>query len=262
MADQTPLDLAHAAMQAAQDDASQMSFYQGLIASELFILLEEETQGGMISPRLFPAEGHTFILSFDTEARLAEFAGAGAAYAALSGRSVVGLLAPESLGLGFNLGVAPSETLLPPDIVSWLTDTLGRGPDEVESQIREFQPPGVLPETLLTSLDKRLASATGLADIAYLAGVVYENGADGHLLGVIDAVPGAEPTLAQAVSEVLQFSGLEAAALDVAFFRAEDTVSAKLARVGLRFDLPKPAPVVQQEVQAPGMDPDRPPRLK
>ena len=202
------------------------------------------------------------MLVFDTEARLAEFSGAGSAYAALSGRAVVGLLAPEALGLGVNLGVAPSETLLPPDAVDWLQQTLGRGPDEVETKVREFRAPGHLPESLLKGLDARLASATGLAENAYLAGVIYENGADGHMLGIVDAVPGAEPALARAVSEVLQFSGLEAAALDVGFFRAEDTIAARLAKVGLRFDLPKPEPIMQEKITAPGMDPAKPPRLR
>ena len=164
--------------------------------------------------------------------------------------------------MGFILGGAPSDQLLPPDAVDWLQDTLGHGPDEVETQVREFRPPGQLPESLLKGLDARLASATGLAENAYLAGVIYENGADGHMLGVIDASPGAETALARAVSEVLQFSGLEAAALDVAFFRAEDAIAARLARVGLRFDLPKPQPVVQEQVQPPGMDPDKPPKLR
>lgn len=259
---QTPLDKAHAAMETSTEETERMAYFQQLVATELFMLLEKETEGESIEPRIFAVEGHSFVLVFDTEARLADFAGAGSAYAALSGRAIAGLLAPEGFGLGVNLGAGPSEMLLPPDVVAWLHDTLGKGPDEVETQVREFGPPGVLPESLLKGLDARLASATGLAENAYLAGVVYENGADGHMLGIIDAVPGAEPALARAVSEVLQFSGLEAAALDVAFFRAEDQIAARLARVGLRFDLPKPAPVAHQEITAPGMDPEKPPRLK
>lgn len=259
---ETPLDHAHSAMEAALDEATRMAFFQALVGTELFMLLERETTGDSIEPKIFPVEGHSFVLVFDTEARLAEFAGAGSAYAALSGRAIAGLLAPEGFGLGVNLGVAPSEMLLPPDAVVWLQDTLGDGPDEVETKVREFGPPGVLPESLLRGLDARLASAEGLAENAYLAGVVYENGADGHMLGVIDAMPGAEAALARAVSEVLQFSGLEAAALDVAFFRAEDQNAARMARVGLRFDLPKAPPAAVQEISPPGMDPDKPPRLK
>jgi hypothetical protein len=262
MADLTPLDIAQAAMAGAGDESSSLAFYQHLVAAELFVLLESEPVGETISPKMFPADGHTFVLAFDTAARLAEFAGGGVPYAALSGRTIVGVLSTEGLGLGINLGVAPSETLLTPDIVVWLNETLASGLDEVETKIQEFHPPGDLPESLLIGLDSRLASATGLAEIAYLAGVAYQNGTRGHILGVIDALPGAEPALAQAVSEVLQFSGLEAAALDVAFFRAEDAVSASLARVGLRFDLPKPPSVEHREVLAPGMDPDNPPRLK
>ena len=68
--------------------------------------------------------------------------------------------------------------------------------------------------------------------------------------------------LATAVSEVLSFSGLEAAALDVAFFRAEDPAAARLARVGLRFELPKPEPMAQTPGHAPGLNPDKPPRLR
>ena len=122
--------------------------------------------------------------------------------------------------------------------------------------------PGALPESLLTGLDARLASAAGLAENAYLAGAIYDSGAEGHVLGIVDPVPGAESALAHAVSEVLRFSGLEAAALDVAFCRSESPAAAGLARVGVRCDLPKPAQVAQVPGHAPGMDPDKPPRLR
>ncbi|MEP5003118.1 MAG: SseB family protein, partial [Paracoccaceae bacterium] len=86
-------------------------------------------------------------------------------------------------------------------------------------------------------------------------------GAAGHLLGFIGAQPGAENALAKAVAEALTFSGIEAGALDVAFFEASDPVSAQMARQGLRFDLPQPV-AVEVPGLAPGMDPDRPPILK
>ena len=73
-------------------------------------------------------------------------------------------------------------------------------------------------------------------------------------------MPGAEQALAQAASEALIFSGLDAGEMDVAFFSASDEMSARLAKVGLRFDLPQPEPLAGP--QAPGMDPDAPPRLR
>jgi hypothetical protein len=46
----------------------------------------------------------------------------------------------------------------------------------------------------------------------------------------------------------------------VTFVEAEDPVVARLARVGLRFDLPERA--AQSGPAAPGMDPERPPKLR
>ncbi len=263
MADETFLDRAHAAMEAAPEDAqARLRFYEALAGCELFLLLEAEPEGEAITPRSFEVEGQSFVLAFDREARLAEFAGGPAPYAALSGRSVAEVLAHEGLGLGVNLDVAPSAILLPPEAVAWLAGMVSEAPDEIEAKPESFLAPTGLPESLLAALDARLAAAGGLADLAYLAGVTYEGGAQGHMLAFVDAVPGAEDALARAVSDVLGFSGLEAAALDVAFFRASDPVAARLARVGLRFDLPKPQAPVAELGAAPGMDPDRPPRLK
>ena len=269
MPDETMIDTAHGAMEAAPDDAqARLRFYETLAGSELFLLLEAEPDAGpgavdnAVTPRSFEVEGRSFVLAFDREERLVDFAGGPAPYAALSGRAVAGLLAAEGLGLGVNLDVAPSAILLPPEAVAWLAEMVAGAPDQIEAKAESFHAPAGLPESLLTALDARLAAAGGLADLAYLAGVSYDTGAKGHMLAFVDAVPGAETALARAVSDVLGFSGLEAAALDVAFFRASDPVAARLARVGLRFDLPKPQTRDSVPGSAPGMDPDRPPRLK
>lgn len=263
MTEATRLDAAHAAMEAApEDEGARLDFYGQLAATELFLLLEREAEGESVNPRTFEVEGQSFVLVFDAEDRLARFAGGEAPYAALSGRTVAGMLAPAGLGLGLNLDVAPSAMILPAEAVAWLAGTLEQGPREVETKVSAFTAPGGLPERLITALDARLASAAGLASSAYLVGVEYENGAEGHMLGVIDPVPGAEGALARAVSDLLQFSGLEAAALDVAFFGAEEPAAARLARVGLRFDLPQAEAADSTPGAAPGMDPGKPPRLK
>ncbi|MCT8161102.1 SseB family protein [Pseudoruegeria sp. SHC-113] len=259
----TPLDTAHAAMQAApEDDAARLRFYERLADGELYLLLEAEAEGEQITPRLFETDQGAFVVVFDREERLAEFAGGVAPFAALSGRLICGMLAGQGYGLGVNLGVAPSEILIPASAVDWLQATLAQAPQELQARPEEVRAPGALPEALLTGLDAKLATATGLARFAYLAAVTYEGGGQGHLLAFVDPVPGAEDPLARAVAEALTFSGIEAGGLDVAFFRASDPICAKLARVGLRFDLPElPKESVKTPGAAPGMDPDKPPRL-
>lgn len=261
MTEITPLDSAHAVMEAAVgDDAARLRFYERLADSELFVLLSAEVNGDQIEPELFEVEGVSYVLVFDRETRLTEFVGQAAPYAALSGRAIATMLAQEQMGLGLNLEVAPSSILLPPEAVIWLDRTLENAPDEIETQVEAFSAPKGLPEALITALDTKLAIAAGLAHGAYLVGVTYKEGGTGHMLGFVDALEGAQTALAQAANEALTFSGIEAGAIDVGFFTAADPIAAHLARSGLRFDLPQTA--VSHAPAAPGSDPAKPPILR
>lgn len=262
MSDPTPLDLAHAAMEAAPaDDAARLRFYERLADSELFLLLSAEAEGETAAPEMFPVEDVNFVLVFDREERLSAFTGRPSPYAAMSGRVIADQLAGQGVGLAVNLET-PSAILIPPEAVSWLAETVAHAPSEVEANIEAFHPPAGLPEALVTALDTKLATARGLADCAFLAGTEDDRGRRSHMLAFIDAVPGAEGSLAKAASEALTFSGIEAGEMDVAFFRASELHSAALARVGLRFDLPKAAEPQELSRAAPGSDPDSPPILR
>lgn len=256
----TPLDTAHAAMQAAPEDtAARLAWFDRLAASELFLLLEDEATEDRVRPRVFPVEGADLVLAFDREERLSDFAGGAAPYVALSGRAMAEMLAGAGLGLGVNLGTG-AEMVLEADAVAWLAQTLSETPEQIEDRPDEILAPDGLPETLLTALDGRLASAAGRARSAFLVATRHGDGRNGHLMGFVDPAPGAEGALARLVGEALTFSGLEAAALDVGFFRTDDPVCERLARVGLRFDLPDP--VMPEVPKAPGSDPSAPPRLR
>ncbi len=258
---QTALDHAWlAALAAPEDDTARLRFYARLTEGELFVLLEREAKGAQIDPRVFPLEDGPMVVAFDTEARLSEFTGLPAPYAALPGRALVEMLAAADppVALGLNLGVAPSSRHLPPEVLTWLAGALAQRPAEVSARIETVTAPAGLPEALLPALDARLARAGGLAAAAWLVAVRYAGGGQGHLLAFVDPAPGAEPTLARALGEALTFSGIEAGALDIAFFEASDPVAARLARVGLRFDLPAPA----NTPAAPPSPPNRPPRLR
>ncbi|MCU0900145.1 MAG: SseB family protein [Cypionkella sp.] len=255
------LDAAHAAVHAdPENEALRLRFFERLADGEMFLLLEREARGDTLDPKVFDLEDGRFVLVFDREERLAAFTGGIAPYAALPGRVIAGLLKGQGIGLGVNLGVAPSEMLLPPEAMDWLAETRDEGPEEVQALPEQFHPPKGLPDALIEGLDAKLARAAGLASGALLAAVTYRGGRRGHMLAFLDAASGAEPALARAASEALVFSGIEAGELDVAFLHSADPAMVAMARVALRFDLPEPeAPATPGA--APGMDPKRPPRL-
>ncbi len=262
MTEQTPLDQAHAAMEAApDDDAARMRFYERLADNELFLLLEKEVEGDQVTPRIFEPESGPCVLVFDREERLADFVGGEAPYAGLSGRGLVSMLKGQGIGLGVNLGVAPSSILIPAEAVDWLESSLSGAPETAEDIPVELRRPAGLPEALLTALDGKFASMAGVVKLAYLAGVTYEGGRKGHLLAFVDALEPAQPALAQAVNEALVFSGIEAGVLDVVFVAASDPIAAKLAANGLKLEMPEP-PKNDHAPEAPGMDPEKPPRLR
>jgi hypothetical protein len=255
----TLLDAAHAAVSADPgNEALRLRFFERLADGEMVVLLEREAAGDSLEPKVFDLEDGPVVLVFDREERLAEFTGGIAPYAALPGRLIAGLLKGRGIGLGVNLGVAPSSMLLPPEAMDWLAEALDSGPEEAEAVPERFLPPTV-PEAVLAGLDSKLARAGGLAVAAVLAGVVWRGGRRGHVLGVLDVAAGAGPALARAMREALVFSGVEAAELDIVFLRSGDPAAEAMARVGLRFDLAESdaaAPV------APGTDPSRPPKLR
>ncbi len=255
MAD-TPLDAAHAAMEAAPgDDAARLRFYERLVEGEVILLLAAEPRGTVIEPKVFALEDGPVVAGFDREDRLAAFLDAPAPYAALPGRSAVTLLAQRGLGLGLNLGVAPSSILLPAAAVAWLAGVLGAEPQAVPVTPDAIGRPEGVPDGLLAALEGKLARMAGLARAAYLLGAAAGDGSRGHLLAFLDPAAGAERVLARAVAEAVVFSGLDAAALDVGFFAAADPVAARIARAGLRIDLAVP------EAAAPPRA-DAPPRLR
>ncbi|MGB5862831.1 MAG: SseB family protein [Sulfitobacter sp.] len=259
--DPTPLDTAHATMMAApDDDTARLRFYERMADAELYLLLEDAPAGDQITPKVLDLDDMQYLLAFDRAQRLAGYAGDAAAYVALSGRNVAAMLEEQSLGIALNMEVAPSAILLPPAAVVWLRETLSHAAAQVEAEIESVLPPKGLPETLITAIDEKLATATGMAANAWLVGVAYKGGGRGHLLAFIDAIPRAQDALVRAASEALTFSGIEAGAMDVGFFNHNDPTVTKLMRVGLRFDLPQ-METLQKTPRLPGSDPNSPPIL-
>ena len=202
------------------------------------------------------------MLVFDREERLASFAERVTPYIAFSVAPSPGMLAGQGIGLGLNLDVAPSSILLSDASVDWLHQTLGNAPDEVEEKIAELSPPKGLPETLISALDTKLANGPGACVLRLSCRCPFCRGAAKSSAGVYRCGAAGRRCAGRAGAEALTFSGIEAGAMDVAFFRSTDPVASRMERVGLRFDLPQLQQSVTQTRPAPGSDPENPPKLK
>ncbi len=253
----TTIDAAHARMQThPEDDAIRLRYYATLADAELILLLEREVVGADIAPRVFALDSGPVVLAFDTDEKLADFVGTIAPYVALPGRVVAQSLAGQGVGLGINLGT-PSEMLLDAAAVGWLSQTLQAAPDQTEASIVAFHAPHV-PDLLVTTLQDKLR---GAAPHAVLAGVRYQDGRRGHVLALFDVPADAEAALAQSASEALVFSGIDAGEMDVLFLGSQDPAAQSMVQLARLLDLSLPVPVPHAP-KPPGLDPDRPPRLR
>ncbi|NQW15782.1 MAG: SseB family protein [Rhodobacter sp.] len=258
----TPLDLAHDAMEAApENQTARLRFYERLADSELFLMLEAEPAGEVIAPKIFPVEDARYALVFDRIERLAEFANEETPYAAILGRSLAQMLSGQGLGLGVNLGVAPSSILVPAAAIDWLNQALANETAEVEAQLAELTTPYGIPPDFLHTLDAKLAAMPGAAQSAYLAGTVFDDGTKGLILGFIDAPDAAHAALRQAVTEAVSFSA-EPLAMDITFLTADSPLKPRLEQSGLKFDIPTHVSIQLTAPKAPGMDPASPPKLR
>ena len=257
---QTPLDIAYQNMQG--DEALSQVFYERLLETELFLMLESGLAENRAKPLVLETSDGSLALAFDLEERLALFGEAETSYVALSGRRIAGLLAEAGLGLGLNLGDAPSATVLPPEAVQWLAEAAIGKDENLEARPLEISKPTGVPEALIRALDAKLANMAGVVRAAYLVSVMYENGENGHMLALVDVPEPAKTGVSEALSEALRFSGVEAGTLDLAFLAADDPHLEKFIRAGLGFEIPELILPKALAPVAPGMDPDKPPILR
>lgn len=259
----TPIDVAHRAMEAEPDDPrARLRFHERVMDSELFLLLETEPEGDRLNPQVFDLHEGRFVLAFDRDDRLADFLDAPAPYAALTGRRLMALLAGQGLGIGLNLGAAPSATLLPAEAVAWMA-AMGEGaPEAAEGAPRRLGPPDDIPESLVAALGLKLAAMSTRIDSAHLVAVEFAGGRFGLVLALAGVPPEARPAVAAAISEAVRFSGMDKGGLDVTFPEEGSPSIARIRAAGLMLDLPRVQPATRATPTAPGTDPARPPILR
>ena len=257
---QTPLDIAYLDMQ--DDEARALAFYARFLETELFLLLEAEVSGGSAQPMIMETSDGELALVFDLEDRMAGFSDHPSDYVAMSGRRIAKLLAGQGVGIGLNLGDAPSAMVLPPEAVSWLAEAAIGEDEELEAKPLEISKPTGVPEALIAALDSKLANMAGVVSAAHLVSVQYDDGEQGHMLALVNVPEPAKTGVSEALSEALRFSGVEAGRLDLAFLALDDPHLENFARAGLGFEIPELIMPKAPAALWPGMDPDKPPKLR
>lgn len=260
---ETAIDRAFLDMEAAPgDEAARARFHERVLDGELRLLLDVEPEtDDSLDPAIFEIAEGRFVLAFDADERLAAFLDAPAPFAALTGRRLAVMIAGHGLGIGLNLGAAPSATLLPAETVDWLAGMASASPEAVEDMPRRFAPPRAA-RALIAALDGKLAAMAGVIGAAHLVAAEYADGRSAPLLVLTGVPEAARSGVAAAIAETARLSG-GGAALDLAFLAEDAPVLAAARRHGLTFELPEPeARPEPAPPAAPGSDPSRPPILR
>ncbi len=264
MSDDTQTALDAAVLAAQADDARSGRVFDALFNSEMLLLLEEEPAGEAIRPVVLELEAGPTALAFDLADRLAAFSNRPAPYAAMPGRALVTMLAGQTadgrpLNLAINPGVAPSELFYGPEELAWAAEFLAEGLAVEDARVTGCGAPVGASQALLAALDAKLAALSMALAEAWLVRADYADKPSRLLLALRLRAPGGEAGVAQAVAETGRLADRDAADLDVAFLDEGDALLDQARRHGLGFEIPEPATRARP---APGMDPDRPPKLR
>ncbi len=262
MPPETPLDAAFRAQEAEPEaEAPRLRFHERILDTELFLLLETEPTGEILDPRIFDLDEGRFVLAFDRDDRLASVLDAPAPYAALPGRRLVAMLAGQGIGIGLNLGDWPSATLLPAAAIDWMAERASSAallpialPDRIVA-------PRLATPDLIAALDPKLAAMAGVIAAAHLVAAIGADGREGLLLALVGVAEPVQDGVARALAETMALSE-ETPPLDIAFLPADAPALARIARIGLEFELPRPVVAELRPPAPPGSDPDRPPILR
>lgn len=250
----TPLDHAHEAMTRG-DDAERLAYYRVFCDTLFTLWLNKPAVGDQIEPRLLETGEGQFLLAFDQEDWLAEATNEAVETAQLPGRAIISLLSGSDVGLAINVGSGRSDFLMPADVLAWIGQTIASetGQDLMNRPVGFMRPDG-LPQGFAEGLAARIS---GFATHAMLTRAHYQNGEAALFLAVFGAKAEAVPALREGIREFVTLSDAEA--LDLVFLSEDDPLREKIAATALT--LAAPEPVARPSRSAPGMDPDKPPKL-
>ena len=215
-----------------QSGKSRFFFYEALIDTELYLLLEKELESGVACPKLIETSEDKYALVFDTIARLVDFTKDSSPYLALTGRMVLPMLKEQKLGLGLNLNLAvPSEILLSSHDIDWLQNIVEQAPERLHDKVTAFSKPSI-PFEVIDALNKKLRYLSDFVAEAWTAEAIYLNGHKSQVIVFVDVNPMMHGAVAKAVNEALTFISQADKLIDVIFLKVDNPFLKKIKKVG------------------------------
>ncbi|WP_333833318.1 SseB family protein [Rubrimonas sp.] len=168
--DLTPLDRAWAEAEAeGAPESARARFFALLLETRLLVPVTPTPDDAPLAPLTFELEEGAVALAFDDDARMAAFFDAPVEYVALPGAGLMAALAEAGLGLGLNLGEAPSAALFrAPDVAFVAAEAGGALAASTLSGALRVGPPLGASEAMLAALAERVAALPGLVAEAWL----------------------------------------------------------------------------------------------
>jgi hypothetical protein len=221
------------------DDKSIFSFYEALLDTELYLLLEKEIEGGIACPNLIETPEDKYALVFDTISRLVDFTGNSSPYLALTGRMVLPMLREQKLGLGLNLNLAvSSEILLSSNDIDWLQNVIEQSPTRLSDKITKFSKPSI-PFVVRKSLNNKLSYLSKFVPEAWIAEVIYKSGYNSQLIVFVGINQKMHAVIAKAVNEVVNFTLYDKKPIDVIFLNVGSPNLKKIRKIGISLNFEK-----------------------
>ena len=243
----TNIDRAHAAMTAG-GETELISFYRSVADSELHIILEEANPTEVAEPRLQMLDGSQYVLAVDQKDRIFGLAGEGAPTSRIYGRDLFNLIRGRGIHVAINIGVAPSEMVIPDHAIDWICEMLDDDEEKaldpaVASAAEKLVPatqngkfkallaPHNIPDTLLVMLNEKLHHVAKFIDTALLLRAEYVDRPSGFVIAFSGVEEAHREIVTVSVTEALVAARRNDLVLDIVFLQEDDPSLVRLSRL-------------------------------
>ncbi len=254
----SPLDQLQPRLLDSQETSGYNAYFQVFLETLLRVLLEESDAKDP-DMEVFAISDGKFVLAFDTDENFSAFVDRPRLCSRITGRDLLKALAGKNIGVIVNANAIEGAAFLTPEQVSWALEMSDQSLEihvSTNSSVARANPS----DEVLDIIQRNFNELGGFVDAAYLCNIQDDQGNEALTLALVNCAAEAQLTALLTASDMSRFNPKTAVA--IALVEAGSEIEQKLQQIGVRIEFKvKPQPV-SLTATAPGMDPDRPPKLR